>query len=182
MNLRCVGLLAILVLPLGCGAAPSKGPAEPTGGTFKETEGPMGGPASPIEAAPPQEEPETKNAEDEKSVPGKAVVSEPLGGGYLSQADIRNIVMKNAELFDECYSIGAGKSRQFVATVTVRATIGPTGKVQVTKITKTTARNKKVDTCVEDAFKKIQFPKPKGAATSVITFPMEFNGAEEVQQ
>jgi hypothetical protein len=35
---------------------------------------------------------------------------------------------------------------------------------------------------VVEAFKKIQFPAPKDGATSVITFPMEFGGAEEIKK
>lgn len=109
------------------------------------------------------------------SVDGQALT------GSLSKAEIRNIVIKHGELFDECYSIGAGKSNQFVATVTIKATIGPSGVVNETKVLGSNAKNVKVDQCVADAFKKIKFPVPSNGATSVITFPMEFQGAEQVK-
>jgi len=45
-----------------------------------------------------------------------------------------------------------------------------------------TTKNPKVDACVKDAFKKIKFPAPKNAGTSVITFPIQFAGLEEVKK
>ena len=86
--------------------------------------------------------------------------------------------MQTQDLFNDCYTLGAGKSRQFVATVTVKATVGPTGAVNAAEVVKSTAKNKKVDACVLDAFKKMKFPA--AGSTVPITFPMEFNGAEEV--
>ncbi|MCC6555621.1 MAG: TonB family protein [Polyangiaceae bacterium] len=182
MDLRRLCLLVILALPLGCGAA-AKG-APPADASAAE---PPSSPLAAAEAAPrgePEAPKQKSSAPDEggKAVGAAAVTSEALGGGQLTQQEIRDIVMKNAELFDPCYTLGAGKSQQFVATVTVKATIGPNGTVNETEIKSSTAKNKKVDACVADAFKKIKFPPPKGAATSVITFPMEFNGAEEIRQ
>lgn len=136
--------------------------------------------ASTAAPAPPPGDEEPGGSGKRSSV-GAAAVNEPLTGGQLTQAQIREVVEKNGELFDACYSIGAGKSRDFIATVTVKATLGPTGSVTVSEVMKSTAKNKKVDTCVAEAFKKIQFPAPKGAATSVITFPIEFQGTEEVR-
>ncbi|WP_169796742.1 AgmX/PglI C-terminal domain-containing protein [Chondromyces crocatus] len=109
------------------------------------------------------------------------VGGDKIGGGTLTQDEIRRVVTERPELFDACYLIGAGKSRDFIATVTVRATLGPSGKVTVADVVRSTAKNKKVDTCVADAFKQLKFPSPRGATTSVITFPMEFQGAELVQ-
>lgn len=119
---------------------------------------------------PPDEEPVPQAATTDKSLQGK-----------LTQADILALVHKHNELFNDCYTIGAGDSQQFVATVTVKATIGPSGKVSVAEIIKSTAKNPKVDDCVATAFKKMPFPKPADGATSVITFPMKFEGAEEIK-
>lgn len=182
MDLRRWAFLILLALPIGCGAAQPPPPAGVPGGGEAESAAPMAA-ARPEPAREPEATELNSSTEkgDAPKPPEAAVVSEKLGGGQLSQNEIRDIVTKNAELFDACYTIGAGKSQQFVATVTVKATIGPTGTVNETEIKSSTAKNKKVDTCVADAFKKIKFPAPKGAVTSVITFPMEFNGAEEVR-
>lgn len=173
MMLRHLAWCALVLLPLGCGSAPPLAEAPP--GDAARSEAAPAPPPVPAGAGD-AEEPRQKS-----SIEG-AAVNEPLTGGQLTQAQIRDVVEKNGDLFDQCYLIGAGKSRDFVATVTVKATLGPSGSVTVAEVIKSTAKNKKVDTCVADAFKKIQFPAPKGAATSVITFPMEFQGTEEVRQ
>jgi hypothetical protein len=183
MSLQSSTLVVLLALSIaGCGTAPAPKSADPAGAQLAASPAP---PSTDSASTPAETTPAAKAPDDEtkgsSTVDKATVVNEPLGGGYLSQSDIRAIVMKNSELFNDCYTIGAGKSQQFVATVTIKATIGPAGAVQISEITKSTANNKKVDTCVADSFKKIKFPAPKGAATAVITFPMEFQGAEEVK-
>jgi TonB family protein len=175
MSLRNLAWCALVLLPLGCGGAPTSAEPPSAGDAMARPES---------ASAAPMAAPGGAGATDEtrSSSVGAAAVSEPLTGGQLTQAQIRDVVEKNGELFDQCYLLGAGKSRDFVATVTVKATLGPSGTVTVAEVIKSTAKNKKVDTCVADAFKKIQFPAPKGAATSVITFPMEFQGTEEVRR
>jgi TonB family protein len=90
-------------------------------------------------------------------------------------------MMKNGALFDDCYKLG-DKSKPLVGTVKVQATIGPTGNVNEVKVLKSTMKNSKVDTCVSDAFRKIKFPAPATGATSVITFPINFEGVEQVKK
>jgi TonB family protein len=185
MSLRRIGLCALLTLPLGCGAAPPPSGATPAGA--------LGEPGGGLQQAPPatapspgaelttQKKPDAEGESGGSTVGGAEVVNEPLGGGTLTQQEIRAVVLKHAELFDKCYVIGAGKSRDFVATVTVKATVAKSGTVTVSEVVKSTSKNKQVDTCVADAFKQIKFPPPKGAATSVITFPIEFQATEEVR-
>lgn len=180
-------VLVTFASALGCGGAAAPAPeaatpAEPSGGSAAAA-----GAADP--EAPPDQKPAEKKPEDQakndkatggKDAPGQAAADSTALSGKLTQKDIQAIVFKNQDLFNDCYTIGAGKGQQFVATVTVKATIGPKGTVNEALIAKSTAKNPKVDKCVADAFKKIQFPAPKDGATSVITFPMEFNGAEQV--
>jgi TonB family protein len=112
----------------------------------------------------------------------QAVVAppEPLSG-KPTQADIARILEGNGDVFGECYTLGAGgKTKDFKGIVTVKATIGPSGVVNQVDVTKSTAKNPKVDACVREAFKKIRFPHPRDGATSVITFPISFNGVEQV--
>jgi TonB family protein len=110
-----------------------------------------------------------------------AVVNTTPLQGKLTQQEIADILSRNAAYFNDCYTIGAGKGQEFRGTVTVKATIGPSGSVTVADVIKSTAKNAKVDACVVTAFKKIKFPAPKDGGTSVITFPMEFQGVEQVK-
>jgi TonB family protein len=113
-------------------------------------------------------------------VEAASAASTPLSG-KLSQQDIAEILSRNAAYFNDCYTIGAGKGQEFRGTVTVKATLGPSGSVSEAQVLKSTAKNAKVDACVVTAFKKIKFPPPKDGGTSVITFPMEFQGVEQVK-
>lgn len=116
--------------------------------------------------------------------PEAAVVDtkEPLGGGTLSQEDIRQIVDKSGDIFSECYTLGAGgKNKSYTATVKVKATLGPSGTANSVDVLQS-SKNPKVDQCVANAFKKIKFPPPKSAGTSVITFPITFGPLEEVKR
>ncbi|MFO0762849.1 MAG: TonB family protein [Byssovorax sp.] len=156
------------------------------GDAFAEAQGPAASAAPNVGTPPP---PEEKPA-DKPVLPGpgtglKAAVvdsSTPLGNGRLTQAQIAKILEQGGDVFGECYNLGAGgANKDFRATVTVKATIGPTGKVNSAEVTKSTANNPKVDACVVQAFKKVKFPAPADGATSVITFPITFNGIEMVK-
>lgn len=145
--------------------------------------------AAPAAAPPPPGDKATAG----KAAPGKAAPSsapaaavvdtkEPLTGGTLSQEDVRKILEKSGDLFGDCYTMGAGsKTKEFTATIRVRATLGPSGSVNAAQVVSSTAKNPKVDACVAQAFKKIKFPAPKNGGTSVITFPIQFGGLEQVQ-
>lgn len=199
MSFRRTGLGLLFALATGCGAAPTSSlPATPTqpGSLTRATPPPTPIPAAPAPPAPPPEtaapglpkpddnrekEPPTKTGKTEVEEAPRAATAAATFNGSMSQADIRDVIVQHEEVFDDCYRIGAGKSGQFVATVTVKATIGPTGNVNVSEIIRSTSKNKQVNACVAEAFKKMKFPRPKGGATSVITFPIDFNGAEQVQ-
>jgi TonB family protein len=96
----------------------------------------------------------------------------PLDADAIAEA-----VSKQAQAFDECYTLGANKEGKLFGTVKVRATVGPKGEVTETSIVSSTMKNHKVDACVAEAFKKVKFPAPEGGS-SVITFPMQFGGEE----
>ncbi|EYF00884.1 putative abductin-like protein [Chondromyces apiculatus DSM 436] len=186
-----------MLLPLGCAAAPSSAPPpqpQPVAQDAKAeapaapTATERGAPGAPPPVAEGKASTDSNKPADSSAAgkaagtqPGAAVVGDRIGGGSLTQEQIRDVVTARPEVWDNCYMIGAGKSRDFVATVTVRATVGPFGTVTVADVVRSTAKNKKVDTCVADAFKQLKFPAPKGAVTSVITFPIQFEGTELVQ-
>lgn len=101
----------------------------------------------------------------------------------LSSEEVFGAVDKSGALFNDCYTIGAGvgKGKSFKGTVKVKATVGPSGTVNAVEVLSSTAKNTKVDACVKEAFKKIKFPSPHGGSTAVITFPLSFDGVQQVQ-
>jgi TonB family protein len=95
--------------------------------------------------------------------------------GTLSKEQIDSAVNKSVKLFDPCFTIGADKDGKMSGTVTVKATVAPNGDVKEAGVSKSTVKNKKVDACVVEAFKKVKFPPPAGGSPAVITFPMKFD-------
>ncbi len=201
MSYRTIALASCLLV-VGCGGAPPPPSASPR----PAGDSPAAPPPPPTGTAPVEagEKPNIKSPTVDGSAPrdpgkpapgasagpddkprgvGQAVVEtrEPLSG-KLTQDDIRRILEQNGELFGDCYTLGAGgKLKNFKGVVTVKATIGPKGAINVADVIKSTANNAKVDACVRESFKKIKFPPPRDGGTTVITFPVTFNGVEQVQ-
>jgi periplasmic protein TonB len=195
MSYRSIALASCLFL-VACGGAPpspAEAPQAPSTGAAAASASPdaskeekivvqSAAPGSTAAPPPRSGSPADDHKEGDKGVSQAVVQSpEPLGG-KLTQADIARILEKNGDVFGDCYTLGAGgKMKDFKGVVTVKATIGPSGTVNQVDVTKSTANNTKVDACVREAFKKIKFPKPRDGATSVITFPISFNGVEQIQ-
>ncbi|CAN96750.1 unnamed protein product [Sorangium cellulosum So ce56] len=198
MSSRRTGLVLILALAAGCAAPPAaQSPAQPASEGPRSSASPeptTSAPPEPKPAAPPPDAqapaagtpveappPPPANARPDGNVrPGAATATGTLGGN-ISEMQVRDVVEKHGELFDECYKIGVKSSPKFTGKVTVKATIGPTGRVNRADVVRSTAKNQQVDRCVADAFEKMQFPSPQGGVTTVITFPIEFSGVELVQ-
>ncbi|WP_437276303.1 AgmX/PglI C-terminal domain-containing protein [Sorangium sp. So ce375] len=194
MSSRRTGLVLILALATGCGAPPpahspaQPAPEGPTGSASPEPK--TSAPPEPETAAPPPDAkapapveappPPATSRPDGNVRPGSATATGTLGGS-ISEMQVRDVVEKHGELFDECYKIGVKGSPKFTGKVTVKATIGPSGNVNKADVVKSTAKNQQVDRCVADTFEKMQFPRPQGGMTTVITFPIEFSGVELVQ-
>lgn len=179
-----------MVLPLtilvGCAAAPppaATAPAAP--GTSAAGEAGAGAAASAAPQAMPPKEEAARDSEKKTGEPapiGKAAAATdaPLAT-TISQDEIFAQVQKHADVFNRCYTIGAGASKSYRAKVTIKATVGPNGAVNAAEVQSSTAKNPKVDACVAEGFKKLTFTRPKGASTTVFTFPMSFDGMEQVQ-
>lgn len=197
MSSRRTGLVLILALAAGCGAPPpaAQSPAQsasegPTGSASPEPKtsarpepkpaAPLPDAQAPAAATPVEAPPPAASRPDGNVRPGAATATGTLGGN-ISEMQVRDVVEKHGEMFDECYKIGVKSSPKFTGKVTVKATIGPTGRVNRADVVRSTAKNQQVDRCVADTFEKMQFPTPQGGVTTVITFPIEFSGVELVQ-
>jgi TonB family protein len=170
--------LALAVVSCGGSTPPAEAPPAEAPETPAATTGGADAPTSPASGGDAAAASTAGSSSDFAA--NAAAADKPLGGA-MTPDDIRAVVEKNGELFNDCYSIGAGKGQQFTGKVTLKVTLGPTGTVNEVLVAKSTSKNPKVDQCVADGFKKIKFPAPKSGATSVFTFPMEFGGAVEVK-
>jgi TonB family protein len=202
MSYRTIALASCL-FTAACGSAPSAAPRAPAASTsLRDPSKPPADDVPTVGARASTETMPAPSAVPMVSPPPPPMLGAPPGGGdaykrgvnqaavaapeplagKLTQDDIRRILDKNGDVFGDCYAIGAGgKLKDFKGVVTVKATIGPSGVVNQSDVTKSTTKNLKVDACVREAFKKIKFPRPHDGGTSVITFPITFNGVEQVQ-
>jgi TonB family protein len=203
MSYRTIALASCLLM-VGCGGAPPPSAAAPrspgdsvaavpppgvTGKTAADEVGKkdsttpsVGAPDAPATRAPGPPAPGAAGSDNGKNINQAVVETRSPLAGKLTQDDIRAILEKNGDVFGDCYTLGAGgKLKNFKGVVTVKATIGPKGAINQADVIKSTANNAKVDACVRESFKKIKFPPPHDGATTVITFPIIFNGVEQVQ-
>lgn len=187
--LRRIAIALPILFALGCGAAPPPAAAPPPTDAppaqAAQASGASAAAAAAASAAPaaPHAPAATDSGQAGKAPIGKAAVS-PTDAPLVStitQGEVLAQVSNHADLFNKCYSLGAGASKTWRAKVTIKATVGPTGQVGSADVTNSTAKNPKVDACVVEAFKKLSFPRPKGSGTTTFTFPLSFDGAEQVQ-
>lgn len=117
-------------------------------------------------AAAPTATPESK---PQGHVEGAVVDS----ASALSEAEVRATIVQSQASFRTCYDLGsASAASAFQGTVALRASIGPSGVVASVDVVSSTTNNIRVDTCVADAVRRIQFPSKGGSA--VIAFPIAF--------
>jgi hypothetical protein len=177
--------LATVLAVLGCGAAPAAVPAQ-SGATPPADAAPGAAGASPASATTPppgQDNGNTKAEKTDASPPpvSRAVATDAPITTKITQDDILALVQKNTDAFYRCYSLGAGTAKKsYRAKVTVRATVSPVGAVNAVDVVSSTAKNPKVDACVIDAFKKLTFTRAPGSGATVFTFPLSFDGMEQV--
>jgi TonB family protein len=184
--LALVGLVA-----LGCGAAPppAASPDQPPAATAPAGASPAEASAPAAAVAPPPAQPAAaadkaaaKDGGGSTAAPGRAqATSDAPMVTKITQDEIVALVNKNMDLFNRCYTLGAGASKSFRGRVTVKATVSPNGAVNAVEIVDSNTKNPKVDACVGDGFKKLTFERPKGSGATVFTFPMSFDGIVQVQ-
>jgi hypothetical protein len=173
-----------LVLPLafllGCGSAPPPPAAAPSSEPSAAGSASPASPSAEAVSTPPAAA-KAGGAASPSPAPGKAAADAPILTAQITQQDILAVVNKHGDLFNKCYTLGAGASKSYRAKVTVKATVSPVGAVNAVEIVTSTAKNPKVDACVSDAFKKLTFARPAGSGATVFSFPLSFDGIEQVQ-
>ncbi len=194
---NALALALPLALALGCGSAPPPPAAPPPtqiapaddaklGGASGDTHG-----SSSLEQAmkspppPPPPPPLAKGSGAAKGkdtgAPGRAMTTDAPIVSKITQDDILALVNQNSDVFYRCYNLGAGASKSWRATVTVKATVSPLGTVSAIEVTSSTTKSPKVDACVIDGFKKLTFSRPANSGATVFTFPMQFEPMQQVQ-
>ena len=180
---RIVALTLPLAFAFGCAssqpaASPGAGPSD----TGKPSTGDAAPPGTAAVTAPAAgSAPDADKKADTAAAKGPAASDAPINTP-ITQEEVLALVQKNADAFYRCYTVGAGGAKKgYKAKVKVKATVSPAGVVNAVEVLSSTTKSAKVDACVVDNFKKLTFTRPKGSGATVFTFPLSFDGMEQVQ-
>lgn len=92
----------------------------------------------------------------------------------LDRELIAALIRKNIGHILYCYERSLSANPNLFGKVSVRFTIGASGKVETQKIGESTLRDGRVENCILDKVSQWKFPEPKGGVQVVVTYPFLF--------
>ena len=101
-------------------------------------------------------------------------IGQPNAQGDLDKAIIRRYIKRNIQKIQYCYEKNLLEKPGLAGSVMVEFDIGKDGKVVSSK----GSGLDKVDDCVADVIKGIEFPEPKGGGTVRVNYPFLFKPAD----
>lgn len=107
-------------------------------------------------------------------IPGQATVR-----GSLDREIIRRIIRRHINEVKFCYESELTKNVNLAGRVSVQFTISGGGQVIASVLQSSTMGNVRVESCVVQAVRRWEFPKPDGAGLVIVSYPFNFqsNGA-----
>ena len=100
-----------------------------------------------------------------------ALAEEVIIEGGLSHAVIQATIEKNLPQVRACYEAGLQKWPGLAGTVLTKFEIGYSGKLNYSKISRSTLDNSQVENCIIRNMKKWQFPGPEGGVSVKVNYP-----------
>ena len=97
--------------------------------------------------------------------------------GALDSSLIRRVVRRHINEVKFCYQRELQSRPSLSGRVTVRFTIGSTGKVLRSKISRTTLHNANVERCIARAVRRWSFPMPPGGGIVIVSYPFALHPA-----
>ena len=95
--------------------------------------------------------------------------------GSLDKEIIRRIVRRNINQVRYCYQQGLQARPSLEGRAVVQFTIAPTGQVLASVLQSSTLNAVAVESCVVNAVKRWEFPKPEGGGLVIVSYPFQFN-------
>ncbi|MEM6995929.1 MAG: AgmX/PglI C-terminal domain-containing protein [Myxococcota bacterium] len=91
--------------------------------------------------------------------------------GALDSDITRRIVRSHINELRYCYNQGLVRNPELKGRVSVKFTVGPTGKVSKSEVKKSTVEDPNVGNCVAKAVKRWKFPKPTDGKAADVLYP-----------
>ena len=98
--------------------------------------------------------------------------------GTLDRESIRRVIRRHAGEVKSCYERGLSKDPSLAGRVEVEATIGTSGRVEVSEIVSSTIKSKAVEDCIVAASRRWRFPPPEGG-TVVVRYPFVLRSSSD---
>jgi TonB family protein len=105
-------------------------------------------------------------------MPGQANVR-----GSLDKEIIRRIIRRHINEVKYCYEQELTRKPELGGRVAVQFTIAANGQVVASVLQNSTMGNVRVETCVVNAVRRWEFPKPLGGGIVIVTYPFNFTPA-----
>jgi TonB family protein len=109
-----------------------------------------------------------------KPITPDVVVGVSTVRGSLDKEIIRRIVRRNINQVRYCYQQGLTARPSLEGRAVVQFTIAPTGQVLASVLQSSTLNAVAVESCVVDAVKRWEFPKPDGGGLVIVSYPFQF--------
>lgn len=103
------------------------------------------------------------------------ILSLAISSTCFAAGPIETTLVKHKAQFQACYMEQLKTNPKLEGTVVALFKINSKGKAVETEIKDTTLENAKVENCVLDVIKKIDFPLPKDGGSVEIKYPFKFH-------
>jgi TonB family protein len=99
--------------------------------------------------------------------------------GGLDRDQINAVIQRNLGQVRFCYENALQVNSKLAGRVAVRFTISPVGAVSVAGVAHSSLDSSKVESCIVSKLKAWQFPKPRGNVAVKVTYPFNFQRANQ---
>lgn len=99
--------------------------------------------------------------------------------GGLDRDQINAVIQRNLGQVRFCYENALQVNSKLAGRVAVRFVISPVGDVSVAKVAHTSLESSKVESCIVNKLKAWKFPKPRGNVAVKVTYPFNFQRANQ---
>jgi len=110
-----------------------------------------------------------RRARGPEIVPGQATVR-----GSLDKEIIRRIIRRHINEVKFCYENELTKKASLAGRISVQFTIAGTGQVIASVLQSSTMENLRVESCVVQAVRRWEFPRPQGGGIVIVSYPFNF--------
>jgi TonB family protein len=97
--------------------------------------------------------------------------------GALDKEIIRRIIRRHINQVKFCYEQELARNADLGGRVAITFTIAATGHVASAVRHDSTLNNARVESCVVEAVRRWEFPKPVGGGIVIVTYPFQFTSA-----